>query len=96
MSALDDDLAAMRDVLVAALHDELQGALGIARITALVDVALGRAAVRDLVDTAAKGAAAVTALQSKVADPTYDASGQVTAFDGAKTTSREFYPAAIP
>lgn len=99
MTALDNDMAAMRATLIARFHDQpaIRAALDMAAITAAVDVAMAGAGLRDVVAAAAAGAEAVTLLVDAVGDdPPADVAEALEAFDTRKGFAQTHYPSAIP
>lgn len=98
MTALDNDMAAMRGKLVAALHDQpgIRAVLGVAAITAAVDVAMATAAVRDLVTATANAQVAVNALTSPTPPAPATLDALVADFYDGSDTVRGHYPHAIP
>jgi hypothetical protein len=97
MTALDDDMAALRNRLVAALYDELQGELGIPRISAAVDVAIASSSVRVLVETVIAGFGVQEAYAAALPGPPPPAvAAAAEVFDTGRATSREIYNLSIP
>lgn len=69
MTAITDAIDATRERLLSALHDELQGALDLAAITRVADLALDRMALETLLTTVEASETAVASLVAEVGTP---------------------------
>lgn len=95
MPTVNEDMDLVRSELIGALHDQLTGSLGVAEITALVDVALEKAAVRTLLETAVSGAVTITEWQATNPTPPPAVVAAQDTYDTHVGGAREFY-ASIP
>lgn len=95
MTALDDDLAAMRARLIAAFHDQplIRHLLTVPQITAAVDVAMATAGLPATLQVVAGAEAIVTALGPT---PPAGAVAAVDAYMGYRVPARDYYPTVIP
>ena len=89
--AVDDAITATRDRLIAALFDQLRGALDLARIAAVVDTALAGVALAALLETVVAADAAVTALAGEVTTPPPAVQGQVDVWDARYAETQVFF-----
>lgn len=94
MTALDEDLAGMRQRLIAALHDQpVLKPLGVATLTAAVDVAMATAGLRDVLQLVASAEQVVAAVGDT---PPPELADAVDAYMGYRPAAGDRYPTIIP
>lgn len=95
MTALDDDMAAVRERLVAALHDQptVRAVMDIPAIVAVVDVAIAAAGLRDTATALVAADAAVAAVGAPPPGPLADA---VADYQDVRPAAHDNFPTALP
>lgn len=89
--AIPDAMLTIRELLVGALHDELQGSLDQPRIVGIVDRVLEQAQVEGLLTALVSADAAITAYAAEVPVPPPAVVAAQATYDGDIPPARDFY-----